>query len=207
MKKVKNTTFVKKTVAQYRIKHRNIADILKIHYRGNWRATKPIREFHKVVSRKPWTIKGWFILFWFNIVTNFYLFLLLDFFVKRAIKKYCEKWYLIIKKEKGSTFINKFLQLLIRKYIYKSRLFLWITSLYKKQFTFMTTTNKSKKSLVKKIRQSLKSIHLKKLRNLIPTYNINKYHNNCLDTSAWYWHFVDIIWIFVFITIYYWSLN
>lgn len=189
MKRYKKTSDLNKIINKYKAQHSHNAKFLEKSYSGHWKAKKHLRRYHDVVTRKPWAIKAWFYIFLSKVKVNYHLLLLLDIFVKIAIKEYCEFCIIFIRKQKIRLFPNKF-------QLYK-----------KKKFYFMTNNIQSKKSFVKKIRQSLKSIHLKKLRNLIPTYNINKYHNNCLDTSAWYWHFVDIIWIFVFITIYYWSLN
>nr|UVU30520.1 cytochrome c oxidase subunit 3 [Odontocolon albotibiale] len=45
---------------------------------------------------------------------------------------------------------------------------------------------------------------------LITLLRMNKYHfsNNHhfgFEASAWYWHFVDVVWMFVYISIYWWS--
>jgi cytochrome c oxidase subunit 3 len=30
-------------------------------------------------------------------------------------------------------------------------------------------------------------------------------HHFGFEASAWYWHFVDVVWLFLFITIYWWG--
>ncbi|CAN0590163.1 unnamed protein product, partial [Ectocarpus sp. 12 AP-2014] len=27
------------------------------------------------------------------------------------------------------------------------------------------------------------------------------------EAAAWYWHFVDVVWLFLFLTIYWWGFN
>nr|AZL93378.1 cytochrome c oxidase subunit 3 [Pimpla luctuosa] len=34
---------------------------------------------------------------------------------------------------------------------------------------------------------------------------LSSYHHFGFEASAWYWHFVDIIWLFVYISIYWWT--
>ena len=40
------------------------------------------------------------------------------------------------------------------------------------------------------------------LRNLIN--HLNHTHHFGLEAAAWYWHFVDVVWIFLFLNIYWW---
>jgi len=36
-------------------------------------------------------------------------------------------------------------------------------------------------------------------------YHFTQQHHFGFEAAAWYWHFVDVVWIFLFITIYYWG--
>lgn len=36
-------------------------------------------------------------------------------------------------------------------------------------------------------------------------HHFTKHHHNGLEASIWYWHFVDYVWIFLFISIYWWG--
>jgi heme/copper-type cytochrome/quinol oxidase subunit 3 len=38
-------------------------------------------------------------------------------------------------------------------------------------------------------------------------YNLqfSRTHNIGFEASAWYWHFVDVVWLFLFISIYWWG--
>jgi heme/copper-type cytochrome/quinol oxidase subunit 3 len=38
--------------------------------------------------------------------------------------------------------------------------------------------------------------------------NLNHFtreHHFGFEAAAWYWHFVDVVWLFLFITIYWWG--
>jgi cytochrome c oxidase subunit 3 len=37
------------------------------------------------------------------------------------------------------------------------------------------------------------------------TYQFSKKHHFGFEAAAWYWHFVDVVWLFLFITIYWWG--
>nr|YP_010736652.1 cytochrome c oxidase subunit III [Cobbenicoris guangxiensis]WEM32402.1 cytochrome c oxidase subunit III [Cobbenicoris guangxiensis] len=41
------------------------------------------------------------------------------------------------------------------------------------------------------------------MRNL--KYHFSKAHHLGLEAAAWYWHFVDVIWLFLYISIYWWG--
>nr|ACT80222.1 cytochrome c oxidase subunit III [Mayetiola destructor] len=41
------------------------------------------------------------------------------------------------------------------------------------------------------------------LRNLFIHFSIN--HHFGFEAAAWYWHFVDIVWLFLYLTIYWWG--
>lgn len=36
-------------------------------------------------------------------------------------------------------------------------------------------------------------------------YHFSKQHHVGFDTAAWYWHFVDVVWLFLFVCIYIWG--
>lgn len=36
-------------------------------------------------------------------------------------------------------------------------------------------------------------------------HHFTKHHHNGLEASIWYWHFVDYVWIFLFVCIYWWG--
>lgn len=37
------------------------------------------------------------------------------------------------------------------------------------------------------------------------SHHFTKHHHNGFEASIWYWHFVDIVWIFLYISIYWWG--
>lgn len=49
------------------------------------------------------------------------------------------------------------------------------------------------------------SIFIFYCRILILFKNINKWNNLRVEFSIWYWHFVDVVWLFLFFFIYWWS--
>ena len=36
-------------------------------------------------------------------------------------------------------------------------------------------------------------------------FNLNKAHHFGFEAAAWYWHFVDVVWLFLFVVIYWWG--
>nr|QKE61501.1 cytochrome c oxidase subunit III [Dipseliopoda sp. AJB-2020] len=36
-------------------------------------------------------------------------------------------------------------------------------------------------------------------------YHFSSYHHTGFEMSAWYWHFVDIVWLFLYLTMYWWG--
>jgi heme/copper-type cytochrome/quinol oxidase subunit 3 len=42
------------------------------------------------------------------------------------------------------------------------------------------------------------------LVRLIKNHFTQSHHFN-FEAAAWYWHFVDVVWLFLFISIYLWS--
>nr|YP_010726223.1 cytochrome c oxidase subunit III [Augomonoctenus smithi]WDY84672.1 cytochrome c oxidase subunit III [Augomonoctenus smithi] len=41
----------------------------------------------------------------------------------------------------------------------------------------------------------------------IKNNHYSKFHHFGFEASAWYWHFVDVVWLFLYISIYWWSIN
>nr|YP_010175194.1 cytochrome c oxidase subunit III [Olidiana tongmaiensis]QSJ61399.1 cytochrome c oxidase subunit III [Olidiana tongmaiensis] len=37
------------------------------------------------------------------------------------------------------------------------------------------------------------------------SFHFSSYHHIGFETSAWYWHFVDVVWLFLYISIYWWG--
>ena len=37
--------------------------------------------------------------------------------------------------------------------------------------------------------------------------HFNKDHHFGFEAAAWYWHFVDVVWLFLFVAIYWWGGN
>jgi len=46
---------------------------------------------------------------------------------------------------------------------------------------------------------------VKSAQNLLANYAFTKDQHFGFEAAAWYWHFVDVVWIFLFITIYWWG--
>ena len=38
-------------------------------------------------------------------------------------------------------------------------------------------------------------------------YHLTQQHHFGFEASAWYWHFVDVVWLFLFVSIYWWGSN
>jgi heme/copper-type cytochrome/quinol oxidase subunit 3 len=36
-------------------------------------------------------------------------------------------------------------------------------------------------------------------------FHFTKFHHFGFEAAAWYWHFVDVVWLFLFVTIYWWG--
>jgi len=36
-------------------------------------------------------------------------------------------------------------------------------------------------------------------------YHFTNHHHIGFEAAAWYWHFVDVVWLFLFVTIYWWG--
>nr|YP_010531117.1 cytochrome c oxidase subunit III [Dentathalia scutellariae]UXW93339.1 cytochrome c oxidase subunit III [Dentathalia scutellariae] len=43
--------------------------------------------------------------------------------------------------------------------------------------------------------------------NRIKSNHFSTYHHFGFEAAAWYWHFVDIVWLFLYISIYWWGNN
>jgi heme/copper-type cytochrome/quinol oxidase subunit 3 len=46
---------------------------------------------------------------------------------------------------------------------------------------------------------------VKAVQNVLSQYAFTKDQHLGFEAAAWYWHFVDVVWIFLFITIYWWG--
>jgi heme/copper-type cytochrome/quinol oxidase subunit 3 len=46
---------------------------------------------------------------------------------------------------------------------------------------------------------------MKAVQHSLGTYALTKDQHLGFEAAAWYWHFVDVVWIFLFITIYWWG--
>jgi heme/copper-type cytochrome/quinol oxidase subunit 3 len=51
--------------------------------------------------------------------------------------------------------------------------------------------------------EALANIH--KLQENLGQYAFTKHQHFGFEAAAWYWHFVDVVWLFLFITIYWWG--
>lgn len=47
--------------------------------------------------------------------------------------------------------------------------------------------------------------NINKLQESLGQYAFTKYQHFGFEAAAWYWHFVDVVWLFLFITIYWWG--
>jgi len=36
-------------------------------------------------------------------------------------------------------------------------------------------------------------------------YHFSKEHHFGFEAAAWYWHFVDVVWLFLFVAVYWWG--
>jgi heme/copper-type cytochrome/quinol oxidase subunit 3 len=36
-------------------------------------------------------------------------------------------------------------------------------------------------------------------------YQLTQQHHFGFEAAAWYWHFVDVVWLFLFVSIYWWG--
>lgn len=79
---------------------------------------------------------------------------------------------------------------------YESK-FSFSDSIYGSTF-FITTGFHGIHVLVGSIFLTISLIRIKNIEN-------SKNHFICFDLRAWYWHFVDIVWLFLFISIYWWG--
>lgn len=61
---------------------------------------------------------------------------------------------------------------------------------------FQITNPHQEKKLVKEIKAT---------QNYLSKYALTKDQHLGFEAAAWYWHFVDVVWIFLFITIYWWG--
>jgi heme/copper-type cytochrome/quinol oxidase subunit 3 len=43
------------------------------------------------------------------------------------------------------------------------------------------------------------------MNSVWPTYGFSKFQHVGFEAAAWYWHFVDVVWLFLFISIYWWG--
>jgi cytochrome c oxidase subunit 3 len=41
--------------------------------------------------------------------------------------------------------------------------------------------------------------------NRLVDYHFTYFHHFGFEASAWYWHFVDVVWLFLFVCIYWWG--
>ena len=51
----------------------------------------------------------------------------------------------------------------------------------------------------------ISSDDVKKTQHFLSQYAFTKDQHFGFEAAAWYWHFVDVVWIFLFITIYWWG--
>jgi heme/copper-type cytochrome/quinol oxidase subunit 3 len=49
------------------------------------------------------------------------------------------------------------------------------------------------------------SLEVKSVQHLLSKYGFTKDQHLGFEAAAWYWHFVDVVWIFLFITVYWWG--
>ena len=41
--------------------------------------------------------------------------------------------------------------------------------------------------------------------NSMYNYHFTREHHFGFEAAAWYWHFVDVVWLFLFVSIYWWG--
>lgn len=62
------------------------------------------------------------------------------------------------------------------------------------------------RSLVTTVRvQKITNNFLRSVLNYFSYFSFRKEQHIGFEAAAWYWHFVDVVWIFLFITVYWWG--
>nr|YP_010235787.1 cytochrome c oxidase subunit III [Bambusicaliscelis flavus]QTD82405.1 cytochrome c oxidase subunit 3 [Bambusicaliscelis flavus] len=86
---------------------------------------------------------------------------------------------------------------ILQKWEYNQSQFTISDSVYGSTF-FVATGFHGLHVIVGTIFLSVSALRMKK-------FHLSKNHHLGLEMSAWYWHFVDVIWLFLYVTVYWWG--
>jgi cytochrome c oxidase subunit 3 len=79
----------------------------------------------------------------------------------------------------------------------------WMQDVYLACYHKFETYRKGLENMYQRINETFKD--LLKWEPRLSEFRMTKNQHLGFEAAAWYWHFVDIVWIFLFITIYWWG--